>query len=89
MKEGEDLNIFPYVKYADAVFNSSLLYEISVLKVYSYPLLQTVTKKSPQYKDAQQLLAFLDMFFTMPDRDVPSDSLLMEFIGKSIFDEID
>ena len=88
LKEGEDINIFPYVKYADAVFNSSLLYEISVLKTYSYPLLQTVEKKSPQYKDAQNLIAFLDMFFSMPDRHVPSDSLLMEFIGKSIFDEM-
>ena len=89
LKEGEDINIFPYVKYADAVFNSSLLYELSVLKTYSYPLLKTVQQKSKQYMDAQNLIAFLDMFFSMPDRHVPNDSLLMEFIGTSIFDEME
>eukprot|EP01084_Bolivina_argentea_P272490 463967_1 len=77
LTEGEDINIFPYVKHADAVFNSALLYEISVLKVYSYPLLQTVNVQSKSYKDAQNLIAFLDMFSSMPDRHVPSDSLLM------------
>eukprot|EP01083_Nonionella_stella_P184050 666889_1 len=88
LSEGEDLNIFPYVRYADAVFNSALMYETCVLKTYSYPLLQTVQNKSNSYKDAQNLLAFLDCFFSMPDRSVPHDSLLMEFIGTSIFDEI-
>eukprot|EP01083_Nonionella_stella_P237519 833155_1 len=42
LKNGENINIFPYVKYADAVFNSALLYELCVLKTYSYPLLQTI-----------------------------------------------
>jgi uridine kinase len=88
LKMGEDENIFPYVKYADAVFNSALTYEIAVLKTYSYPLLQTVTPQSRQYKDAQNLLSFLDCFFSMPDSSIPADSLLMEFIGHSIFDEL-
>lgn len=88
LKEGEDINIFPYIKHANAVFNSALLYELCVLKVYSKPLLQTVTADSESYHDAQNLVAFLDMFFSMPDRSVPNDSLLMEFIGTSIFDEI-
>ena len=81
-------SIFPYVDACDEVFNSILPYEVPVLKVFSKPLLQTVTPKEKQYKDAKNLLAFLDSFVTMPDSGIPSTSLIQEFMGQSVYDEL-
>ena len=60
LQGGEDENIFPHVDGCDQVFNSILPYEIPVLKVFSKPLIQTIMPNEKQYKDAQNLLAFLD-----------------------------
>ena len=64
LQGGEDENIFPHVDGCDQVFNSILPYEIPVLKVFSKPLIQTITPNEKQYKDAQNLLAFLDSVCT-------------------------
>ncbi|CAM9098941.1 unnamed protein product, partial [Phaeothamnion confervicola] len=84
---GEERNIFPFVSRADAVFNSALDYELAVLRQFSRPLLATVKPESRAYAVAQDLVALLDTFHEFPAADVPSTSLLREFIGGSSFAE--
>ncbi|WP_428263773.1 cyclic nucleotide-binding domain-containing protein [Haliangium sp.] len=86
VRAGERKHIFPFQRYADAVFDSSLIYELSVLKVYAERYLLEVPQKHPAYTTAYRLLGLLDRFVTIyPDR-VPATSLLREFIGGSGFD---
>lgn len=87
VRAGEEVNVFPYQDEADYVFNTALIYEIGVLKVYVEPLLFGVDIDSPYYEDAKRLLRFLTMFFPIPTDGIPSDSILREFIGKSCFYE--
>ncbi len=84
---GETKNIFPFQEEADAMFNSSLIYELSVLKDYAMPLLQEITNKMPEFSEAKRLYAMLQYFESIPEEYVPSHSLLREFIGGSIFEE--
>ena len=84
---GEAKNIFPYQEEADAMFNSSLIYELSVLKDYAMPLLKEITDKQPEYSEAKRLYAMLQYFESIPEEYVPTHSLLREFIGGSIFEE--
>lgn len=86
VRAGEDKNIFPYSNEADVLFNSSHLYEISVLKKYAKPLLESVSPEDEEYGDAERLLNFL-MFFQTVDDDsaIVNNSILREFIGGSIF----
>lgn len=79
---GEEKNVYPYQKDADVIFNTALPYEISVLKAYVEPLLQTITKDSVHYVEAQRLLMFLRPFKAAKASVVPPNSLLREFIGK-------
>ena len=69
------------------MFNSSLIYEIAVLKKYAEPLLRQIDNTHPEYSEAKKLLSMLEYFESIPDDDVPSNSLLREFIGGSIFYE--
>lgn len=85
VRRGEENNIFPYQESADSAFNSALDYEISVLKVYAEPLLQSVKPSSTEYSDASRLLDFLSNFAPIPSYLVPEDSILREFIGNSSF----
>jgi len=85
VSRGEDLYIFPYQEEADAMFNSSLVYELSVLKTYAEPLLKEITSDVPEYAEARRLLRFLSYFLPMPADEVPPNSILREFIGGSIF----
>lgn len=85
VRKGEENNIFPYQDEADVMFNSSLLYELSVLKQYVEPLLYGVDKTSPEYAEAKRLLKFFDYFVGIGNDIVPSNSLLREFIGGSCF----
>jgi len=85
VRRGEEKNIFPFQESADSAFNSALDYEISVLKIYAEPLLQTVKPDSPEYSDASRLLDFLSSFTPIPSHMVPEDSILREFIGNSAF----
>lgn len=85
VREGEEKYIFPYQDDADKVVNSALTYEIGVLKIYAEPLLFSVGENSPYYYEAIRLINFLRNFLPVPSEGVPSDSVLREFIGGSVF----
>ena len=85
MRRGEDENIFPYQGQADVVFNSALIYELSVLKQYAEPLLFGIRPDDPEYPEAKRLLKFLSYFQGIDSNLVPNNSILREFIGGSIF----
>lgn len=85
VRRGEEKWIFPFQENADATFNSSLLFEIGVMKPYAEPLLQSVPHDVPEYTTAYRLLRFLRHFRAIPEADVPSTSLLREFLGGSSF----
>ena len=86
VRRGEEANIFPYQESADVMFNSALIYELAVLKIYAEPLLFGITPEEPEYNEAKRLLKFLDYFVGMPGEAVPGTSLLREFIGGGCFD---
>lgn len=86
VRRGEEQYIFPYQETADVMFNSALIYELSVLKVYAEPLLYGIDPNSPEYSEAKRLLKFLDYLVPMPSDEIPNNSLLREFIGGSCFD---
>ena len=81
VRQGEDENIFPYQGSADVVFNSALPYELAVLKQYVQPLLFQVGPDDPGFYEAKRLLKFLDYVLCLPSEDVPTNSILREFIG--------
>ncbi len=85
VRRGEEKNIFPYQEQADVMFNSSLLYELAVLKQYVEPLLFDVDKDSKEYLEAKRLLKFFDYFVGIGSEYVPTNSLLREFIGGGCF----
>lgn len=78
---GEITNIFPYQEDADVIFNSSLIYEISVLKQYAEPLLFCIDRDMSQYNEAKRLIKLLDKFLSIECSKVPDNSILREFIG--------
>ena len=82
---GERKHIFPYQENADIVFNSSLFYEISVLKKYVEPMLLEVPNTIPEYGEARRLLKFLENFRPIDAKEIPYASILREFIGESNF----
>ncbi len=84
VRRGEKRNIFPYQEYADVMFNSALVYEISVLKPLAEPLLRQVPYGTPAYVEAKRLLAFMDWFLPLESDLIPENSILREFVGKSI-----
>ena len=75
----------PYQKDADEVFNTSLVYELGVLKTYAEPLLFSVDDEDPNYDDAMLLINMFRVILGIPSDDVPNDSILREFIGESCF----
>ena len=81
VRKGEEANIFPYQDSADKVFNSALLYETALLKTYVEPLLFGVPRDCPEYIEAKRLLKFLNYFLPLPPDEVPTTSLMREFIG--------
>ena len=88
VRAGEDKNIFPYSGEADVLFNSALIYELSVLSKYATPLLQEVAPSQPEYSEAARMLQFIRYFDVIEeDRFVPNNSIMREFIGGSIFVE--
>ncbi|NLB19586.1 MAG: nucleoside kinase [Clostridium sp.] len=82
---GEKNNIFPYQEEADAMFNSTILYEISVLKKHTLSELLKITTDSETYEEAKRLITILRLFEDISDDLVPTNSLLREFIGGSQF----
>lgn len=85
VRNGEERHIFPYQENADSIFNSSLLYEIGVLKSYCYPLLAQVPQTSPAYANARRLQNFLDNFTPISSQSIPPTSIMREFLGGSSF----
>lgn len=85
VRRGEEKNIFPYQEEADVMFNSALLYELSVIKQYAEPLLFAIPHDAPEYLEAKRLLKFLDYFLGISGEAVPNNSILREFIGGSCF----
>ncbi len=85
VNRGEENYIFPFQEDADSMFNTSLIYEISVLKKYAMPLLKEIDNTHPEYSEAQNLYELLKYFDDIEDEYVPKNSLLREFIGGSIF----
>jgi len=87
IQRGEQQNIYPYQDEVDVVINSSLLYEIGVLKTYVEPLLFCVDEDDPVYPEALRLINFLRNVLPIPSDDIPPDSVLREFIGGSCFEK--
>lgn len=85
VRRGEEKNIFPFQEEADYVFNSALIYELAVLKVYAEPQLFNIPKDCPEYIEAKRLLKFLDYFLAIPSEVIQCNSLLREFIGGGCF----
>lgn len=85
VRRGEERNIFPYQEQADAMFNSALIYELAVLKMYAEPLLFGIPKDAPEYLEAKRLLKFFDYFLPVVSEVIPKNSILREFIGGSCF----
>ena len=86
VRMGEERNIFPYQEKAHVMFNSSLPYELAVLKNFVTPLLLQVDNSTPMYSQARRLIRFLDYFLPIIDFDViPSTSIIREFISRSYF----
>jgi uridine kinase len=86
VKAGENQNIFPFVENADAIFDSSLIYELSVLKVYGERYLLEVPPKHPAYTTAYRLRQLIDRFVAIYPDHVPPNSILREYIGGSNFE---
>lgn len=84
VRRGEKRNIFPYQENADVMFNSSLVYELAVLRPLAEPLLLQVEPGNPYYNEAKRLLSILSWLQPMNADLVPDNSLLREFIGGSI-----
>ena len=86
VRAGEEKYIFPYQEKADVMFNSSLLYEIAVLKKYAFPMLKSIPKDSPYYTRSRRLVKFLHYFKDCSEEsEIPPTSILREFIGGCTF----
>lgn len=85
VRRGEEKYIFPFQEGADVMFNSALIYELAVLKMYAEPLLFAIDKECPEYLEAKRLLKFLDYFLPMPSDGISQNSIIREFIGGSCF----
>ena len=85
VRRGEDKYIFPYQEQADVMFNSSLFYELAVLKNLVEPLLYEVPDTILEYGEARRLLRVLDQFTPLDGGEIPPTSILREFIGGSSF----
>ena len=86
VRKGEEEYVFKYQDTADAIFNTSLIYELNILKTYAEPLLYSVDENDECYKDAVRLLNILKNVLPMPSESIPKDSILREFIGNSYFE---
>lgn len=85
VREGEDHYIYPYQEEADVIFNTSMVYEMMILKRIALPLLEAITPKEPAYVEARRLLSLLQYFDEADSTHIPSHSILAEFVGNSVF----
>ena len=86
VRKGEVENIFPFEEEANVIFNTSLIYELGVLKSIAIPLLEKITKEEKEYAEAQRLIEILKYFKKISPKDIPTNSLLKEFIGGGDFE---
>lgn len=86
VRRGEEKYIFPFQEEADIMFNSALIFELSVIKQYAEPLLFAVPRDCPEYYEAKRLLKFLDYFLGLEVTNIPKNSILREFVGGGCFD---
>lgn len=86
VRDGEEKYVFPFQDSADVMFNTSLAYELAVLKTFAEPLLYTIDKDDPEYETAKRLLNLLKNVLPLPSESVPKISILREFIGGSYFE---
>lgn len=85
VRRGEDQYIFPFQEEADVMFNSATIYELSALKQFAEPLLFGIDKDSEEYVEAKRLLKFLDYFIGIGREEIPTNSIIREFVGGSVF----
>lgn len=85
VRRGEERHIFPYQENADVMLNSSLFYEIPVLRPFAERILREVPDTVPEYDEARRMLKFLDNFIPIAPDEIPPTSILREFIGGSSF----
>lgn len=85
IRRGEEKNIFVFQEEADVMFNSTLVYELCVLKKYALEELDKIKEDSPVYILASRLKSFLGFFKEIDKEYVPTNSILREFIGGSDF----
>ena len=85
VRRGEEKNIFPFQEEADVLFNSALIYEMAVLKLYAEPLLFAIGEDSPVYMEAKRLKKLMTYFLPMPTEEIAQNSLIREFIGGSCY----
>lgn len=85
VRKGEEDYIFPFQEQADIIFNTALFYELSILRVYSKPLLHKIVEDDPLFPEAQRILQLLLSFMPISPKQVPLNSILREFIGGSSF----
>ncbi len=86
VRAGENKWIFPFQENADAMFNSAMIFELSVIKQQAEPLLEMVPEYCEEHAEAYRLRRFLKYIAPIPDKDVPPTSLLREFLGGSSFE---
>ena len=86
VRSGEEKYVFPYQDSADVIFNTFLAYELPVMKVYALPLLYKVPVDDPEYMTALRLIRLLEFILPLPSEDIPSLSIIREFIGKGYFE---
>jgi len=85
VRRGEQRNIFPFQEQADVLFNSALVYEQAMLRLYAERFLLEVPQDRPSFSAAYRLLKFVQNFAPIIEASVPQISLLREFIGGSGF----
>lgn len=86
VRRGEDKYIYPFQEHADVMFNSSLAYELCVLKPIAISLLKAIDKNIIEYIEAKRLMKFFNYLLPFDSKCVPSNSILREYIGNSCFD---
>lgn len=85
VRAGEEKYVFSFQDEADVIFNTSLIYELGVLKTYAEPLLYSISEDSEVYKDAVRLLNLLKNILPISNDNIPNDSIIREFIGGGYF----
>lgn len=86
VRNGEEQYIYPYQELADIMINSTMVYELSVLKLYAAPLLFGIKRDDPMYRESRRLLKFLDYVLPVTPDIIPGTSIIREFIGGSLID---